>query len=342
MGYDVHITRGEDWSVGNKPEISLREWREYIGKRVSGPTGASGKCSPTQEVVMRIAFLLLIVAMVVPSARAVATGKPVVAMIGTGTLANMLGPVLGQHGYPVIYGSREPARESVRALVKRTGPRASALTQREAAAQAQIVILAVPGAVVEQVAGKLGALDGKIVIDVSGGEKRVARDGYLELVSHTTRAERIQSKHPKMRVVRINLPNMITFHDPLLLGARPTLLIAGNDPRAREAVATLMFDLGVDPWDAGPLRFSRVFDAINVMNLIPAQQGRVEGYELKLLPTVPLSCFVDVAELFGFGKPYDLKELPRFPRRDPAVPCDEWHRRLAAGEKPGWMTGTGR
>jgi hypothetical protein len=35
-GHDVHITRGEDWSVGNKPEISLREWREYIRKRVSG------------------------------------------------------------------------------------------------------------------------------------------------------------------------------------------------------------------------------------------------------------------------------------------------------------------
>src|SRR5688572_3440929 len=79
----------------------------------AGPTGASGICSPTQEVVMRIAFLLLIVAMVVPSTRAVATEKPVVAMIGTGTLANMLGPVMGQHGYPVIYGSREPARESV-------------------------------------------------------------------------------------------------------------------------------------------------------------------------------------------------------------------------------------
>jgi 8-hydroxy-5-deazaflavin:NADPH oxidoreductase len=281
----------------------------------------------------RTAFLLLVVAMVVPSARAADTDKPVVAMIGTGTLAGLLGPVMGKHGYPVIYGSREPARESVRTLVERTGPKASAMSQREAAAQAQIVFLAVPGEVVEEVASKLGALDGKIVIDVSGGEKRVAKDGYLELVSETTRAERIQSRHPKMRVVRINLPLMIFFEDPLLLGTRPTLLIAGNDPRAREAVATMMFDLGVDPWDAGPLRFSRVFDAINVMKMIPSQQGRVEGYELKLLPSVPLSCFVDEAELFGFGKPAELKDLPKFPRRDPAIGCDEWHRRLGMGEK---------
>lgn len=281
------------------------------------------------------AFLLLVAVMVVPSARAASGSgeKPVVAMIGTGTLAGVLGPAMGRQGYPVIYGSREPDRESVRALVARTGPNASAMSQREAAAAAQIVFLAVPGDVVIDVAGKLGALDGKIVIDVSGGEKRVASDGYLELVSETTRAERIQSKHPKMRVVRINLPLMIFFQDPLLLGTRPTLLIAGNDAHAREAVANMMFDLGVDPWDAGPLRFSRVFDAINTMKMIPAQQGRVEGYELKLMPSVSLSCFVDEAELFAFGKPKELKELPKFPRRDPVIPCDEWHRRLAADQK---------
>lgn len=258
---------------------------------------------------------------------------PHVAIIGAGTLAETLGPAMGERGYPVIYGSRDPARESVRALVGRTGAKASAVSQRQAAAQAEIIVLAVPGEVVEEVPGSLGEIDGKLIIDVSGGEKRVAPDGYLELVSDNTRAERIQSKHPKTRVVRINLPSIIIFQNPLLLGTRPTVLIAGNDPGARQAAASLMFDLGVDPWDAGPLRFSRVFDAINVMGMIPAQQGRLEGYEFKWLPSVPLSCFVDVGELFGFGQPYDLKSLPSFPRRDPLVSCDEWRRRLRTGDQ---------
>ena len=257
--------------------------------------------------------------------------KPAVAMIGTGTLAGTLGPALGKAGYRVIYGSRDPARESVRTLVTRTGPKASAVSQREAAAQARIILLAVPGEVVEEVASNLGALDGKIIIDVSGGAKRVAPDGYLELVSDSTRAERIQAKHPGMRIVRINLPSMILFMEPMLLGTRATVPIAGNDARAREAVANIMFDLGVDPWDAGPLRFSRVFDAMNVMGLIPAQQGRAEGYEVKLVPSVPWSCFFDPAELFGFGKPYDLNQLPKFPRRDSLLSCDEWRRRLPPG-----------
>ncbi len=273
-------------------------------------------------------FLLVVLATSSCRPTVVTQDKAVVAIIGTGTLAGTLGPAMGERGYRIVYGSRDPNRDVVRTLVERTGPKASALSQREAAAQAQIVLLAVPGEVVEEVAGALGELDGKIIIDVSGGQKRVAPDGYLELVSESTHAERIQSSHPRMRMVRINLPMMVLFMDPLLLGSRPTVPIAGNDPRAREAVAGIMFDLGVDPWDAGPLRFARVFDAMNVMGMIPAQQGRSEGYDVKMLPSVPWSCFFDPAELFGFGKPYDLNELPKFPRRDSVISCEEWRRRL--------------
>jgi 8-hydroxy-5-deazaflavin:NADPH oxidoreductase len=265
---------------------------------------------------------------------ALAQGKPVVAMIGTGNLAGELGPAIGRGGYPVIYGSRDPDRDVVRALVERTGPNATAASQLEAAARAQVIILAVPGEVLEEVTRSLGDLDGKIVVDVSGGLKRVAADGYLELVADSTNSERIQSRHPTAHVVRVNLgTNAIPFFiDPLHLGTPPTMLIASNHPRARATVAGMMFDIGLDPWDAGPLRFSRIFDAMNTMLLVPLQQGRREGYELKLLPSVPLSCFVDVAEFFGFGRPYDLDSLAPFPRRDPPITCDEWRRRLGIGE----------
>lgn len=81
--------------------------------------------------------------------------------------------------------------------------------------------------------------------------------------------------------------------------------------------------MGLDPWDAGPLRFARVFDAMNAMALVPAQQGRVEGYEWKLMPSAPLSCFTDVEALFGFGRPQELARVSAFPRRDAAIACDE-------------------
>jgi len=254
--------------------------------------------------------------------------KPVVAVIGTGTLSSTLGPAIGRAGYPVVYGSREPARGSVSALVKQTGSNASAASPRESAAQAQIVILAVPRNVLDEVVAGLGGLDGKILVDVSSGTKRVAADGYLELIPGESNSERIQASHPRARVVRMNLPLMAYFVNPLLVGTPPTVMLAGNDPLAREVVARLVFDMGLDPWDAGPLRFSQVFDAMNTMALVPQQQGRVEGYEWRLMPSAPLGCFTDVAKLFGFGRPNETDSVRPFPRRDPPIPCDEWRRRL--------------
>lgn len=260
--------------------------------------------------------------------RAPAAEKGAVAIIGTGTLAGALGPALGAQGYRVIYGSRDPGSDAVRALVQRSGPDASAVSQAEAASQAPVVVLAVPGEVVVEVAGTLGDLGGTVVIDVSGGEKKVAPDGYQELTSDSARAERIQARHPTMRVVRINLPNIVYFMDPLLTQTRATVFVAGNDTKARETVANLLFDLGLDPWDAGPVRFARLFDAFNTLASIPGQQRRAEGYQLVMMPTVPFSCFFDMVQFFGFGEPAELKQLPKFPRREPAPTCEEWMRRL--------------
>ena len=273
-------------------------------------------------------ILLAVLGLAGASTLAAAKDKPVVAMIGTGTLASTMGPAIGLAGYPLVYGSRDPARPSVLELVEKTGSAASADSPQEAASKAQIVILAVPRKVLDGVTDGLGDLDGKIVVDVSGGMKRVAADGYLELIPGESNSERLQSKHPSARVVRINLPLMTFFVKPLLVGTPPTVLIAGNHSEARRAVAQLIFDMGLDPWDAGPLRFAQVFDAMNTMAMVPSQQGRMEGYEWRLMPSAPLACFTDVSKLFGFGRPKELDSVQPFPRREPAIPCEEWKQRL--------------
>jgi 8-hydroxy-5-deazaflavin:NADPH oxidoreductase len=273
-------------------------------------------------------ILLVVLGQAAPLVSAAAKDKPVVAMIGTGTLASTFGPAVGRAGYPLVYGSRDPDRESVHELVGKSGAAASATKPADAASKAQIVILAVPRDVVDEVTTGLGNLDGKIVVDVSGGKKRIAADGYLELIPGESNSERIQSLHPTARVVRLNLPLMTFFVDPALAGAPPTVFLAGNDSAARQAVAQLIFDMGLDPWDAGPLRFAQVFDAMNTMALVPMQQGRVEGYEWRLMPSAPLSCFTDVNALFGFGRPREMDSLHPFPRREAAIPCEEWKRRL--------------
>ncbi|HSG64102.1 MAG TPA: NAD(P)-binding domain-containing protein, partial [Gammaproteobacteria bacterium] len=84
-----------------------------------------------------------------------------IAMIGTGRVAGALGPQFAKQGHVIIYGSRDPGRAEVQALVAETGGRASAMGQNEAAAQADIVVIAVPGAVAVDVVRSLGDLSGK-------------------------------------------------------------------------------------------------------------------------------------------------------------------------------------
>jgi ketol-acid reductoisomerase len=67
-----------------------------------------------------------------------------VAVIGTGDMGDSLGLRFAGLGYRVVYGSRNPESDRVKALVKMTGKNASATTQMEAAQQADIVLTLVP------------------------------------------------------------------------------------------------------------------------------------------------------------------------------------------------------
>ncbi len=51
-----------------------------------------------------------------------------IAIIGTGDVAKALGPEFAALGHDIIYGSRDPSRDSVSELVVRTGHGASAAT----------------------------------------------------------------------------------------------------------------------------------------------------------------------------------------------------------------------
>jgi predicted dinucleotide-binding enzyme len=124
-----------------------------------------------------------------------------IAVIGTGNVAGALGPEFAAQGHTIVYGSRDPSRDVVRALVDRTGNAASATTPAESVVGADIVVMAVPGTAVEAVTKGLGDLSGKIIIDPTNAIDR-SNDGYLELVYDTSSAEIIQGAAPGAYVVK--------------------------------------------------------------------------------------------------------------------------------------------
>jgi 8-hydroxy-5-deazaflavin:NADPH oxidoreductase len=254
--------------------------------------------------------------------RAAGRELPAVAIIGTGDVGTSLGPRLAAHGYRVTYGSRDPGRAAVRELVERTGPNASAATQQQAAAGADVIVLAVPGRVLEQVVRDLGDVAGKILVDVTSPAMRPAADGYPELVPGPGSSERVQALVPQAHVVKAGIPSAYLIDGPQALGLAPTVTIASDDRAAKETVARMIDALGLDPFDAGPLRFARTIDEVGLLFILPLQQGRAQGIELKFLRSSYWPCFWDVAAQFGPTPDHD--DLAEFPQREAPRPCREW------------------
>jgi predicted dinucleotide-binding enzyme len=240
-----------------------------------------------------------------------------VAIIGTGDMGDSLGPKLSEAGYRIIYGSRDPSRSSLQELVALTGDQAKATTQTEAAQEASIVLLAIPWPAMEQVAQNLGNLDGKIVIDISTPSRQGA-DGYMESTVDTSSAEMIQQWNPGARVIKTILAGSAVIDDPNILGEPVSTHVAGDDREAKEIVARMVSELGLDPVDAGPLRLSGAIEAQALLYMTPYLQHRSVGYEIVLRRSNFWTCIWPD----GWGRPpvADADNLAEFPQPELSLP----------------------
>ena len=207
-----------------------------------------------------------------------------IAVIGTGDVAAALGPEFAALGHTIVYGSRNPSRDEVRALVERSGGDATATTPAKSVTGADIVVLAVPGSVVEAVTGSLGDLSGKIIIDPTNAIDRHA-DGYLTLSFDTSTAEIIQGAAPGAHVVKaFNTLNWHTMVDPDSSGGAISIPLVGDSAEAKAKVAELVEGMGLEAIDVGPLRYARHVEGmllIWIHNRFGAGEGPAFDYHLR-------------------------------------------------------------
>ena len=187
-----------------------------------------------------------------------------IAIIGTGNVGGAIAQGLKGKGHTVMLGARDPAATAVIALAGRAG--AKVATPVEAAAAAEIIILALPWTAAEAAVGTLGDLSGKIVVDCMNPLGRTA--GGLGLtVGHTNSGgEIVQGWLPGARVVKtLNQVGAEMMADNTALPHRPVMFMAGNDDGAKGAVAQLLADLGFDPLDAGDITKSRLLEPFGMV-----------------------------------------------------------------------------
>jgi predicted dinucleotide-binding enzyme len=79
-----------------------------------------------------------------------------IAIIGSGKVGSALGRRWAGLGHEIIYGTREPGSEKIATLLEATGPQSRAASPQEAAASAEVVVLAVPGMAGEATVRRLG------------------------------------------------------------------------------------------------------------------------------------------------------------------------------------------
>lgn len=176
-----------------------------------------------------------------------------IAVIGTGSVAGALGPEFAEQGHTIIYGSRNPSSESAQALVARTGDSASVTNPSAAVIDAGIVVLAVPGMMVDEITRSLGDLSGKIIIDPTNPLSRNS-DGLFQHAAETSTTEIIQAAAPNSFVVKaFNTLNWKTMVDPELSGGPVSIPLAGNSTEAKKTVAVLVENMGLKPIDVGPV-----------------------------------------------------------------------------------------
>jgi len=193
------------------------------------------------------------------------------------------------HNVTLTY-SRDPDK-----LARAGGPDVASQPDLAAAiTDADVVVFSVPWQQVEDVLGKVGTLDGRIVIDAM---TPLETDMSGLTVGFTTSgAETLAAKLPGARVV-MALQNtfaaVVNAPERDIVGHSPSMFFVGDDPDAKQQVATLIRDAGYEPIDGGPLRNARYLEPLCFFTVqLAYSQGYGDHIGLKLLTESTTACHV--------------------------------------------------
>ncbi|MFN3577824.1 MAG: NADPH-dependent F420 reductase [Tabrizicola sp.] len=187
-----------------------------------------------------------------------------IAIIGTGNVGAALARGLKGKGHAVTLGARDPWAAEVMALTSETG--AAVARPPEAAAGAEVVILALPWGAAEAAVRALGDLAGKTVIDCMNPLGMVG--GALGLtVGHTTSGgEVVASWLPAAHVVKtLNQVGAEIMAQNDHLPQRPVMFMAGDHEPAKAQVAQILTDLGFEALDAGDITKARLLEPFGMV-----------------------------------------------------------------------------
>ena len=182
-----------------------------------------------------------------------------IAVIGMGNVGSALAPALQRAGHEVVCGVRNPADP------KHGAAGLTLQTPAEAAARAEVVVLAVNWEHVDSALADCGDLSGKILIDCTNPLSFGPEGISLVLGFDTSGGEIVASKTAARVVKTLNHVGAPVMADAHRYSRRPIQFVCGNDEAARSTVAGLIGELGFEPRDYGGIENARKLEPLAML-----------------------------------------------------------------------------
>ncbi len=179
-----------------------------------------------------------------------------IGIIGAGNVGLALARGFAAADHDVVLGTRDPEKPAITEWLARAGDRGRAADYRATADSAELVIMAVPGRYVVDVAEAMGpdAFAGKIVVDVTNPIVPTATGAVSAFGEEDSAAEALQRTLPGAYVVKaFNQISAEEMTSPSPDETRP-LRIAGDHVPSKAIVASIASSFGWTVRDLGPLK----------------------------------------------------------------------------------------
>jgi 8-hydroxy-5-deazaflavin:NADPH oxidoreductase len=183
---------------------------------------------------------------------------PVIAMVGVGNVGGALVPRFLDAGFQVVVGLSP--KGSAADLPDAWRDRVTAKPAAQAAAEADVIVLAVPGGVAVEAVKALGELKGKVILDTTNPIRWDAGPVWTP-PAEGSNAAAIAAASPGARVLKALNTFGAEFHARPSAGGRPVdTFIAGDTAETRAQAADWLARIGFAPIDFGPLRNAAVLE----------------------------------------------------------------------------------
>ena len=198
-----------------------------------------------------------------------------VGILGSGLMGGKLGTIFARAGHEVIF-SYARSQQKLSKLAREAKGNARPGLPREAAQEADALMLAVHWSRIGDVLNQTGDLSGKVIVTCS---LPMNNDNTELVVAHTSSgAEELAKRIPGTQVIAAfnTVPSEVLFGVFEARGnaARPSLVYCGDKQAGKHVAATLICDVGFDPVDAGPLRMARYTEPFGLLVGQLAYEGK--------------------------------------------------------------------